>query len=63
MPKQSDMPERLLTVEEVADVLKSSIKTIRRRIDKGELAVFRDGRLIRVQPDDLRRYIAQRRFG
>ena len=63
MLKQRDLPERLLTVEEVARILGCSIKTIRRRIDKGELAVIRDGRLIRAHPDDLRRYIAQRRFG
>ena len=40
-----------------------SAKTLRRRIESGALAVIRDGRLIRIHPEDLERYIRQRRFG
>jgi hypothetical protein len=38
-------------------------ETLRRRVEDGALAVIRDGRLIRVHPDDLARYIQQRRYG
>jgi excisionase family DNA binding protein len=38
-----------------------SIKTVRRRIEAGELPVIRDGRVIRVHPNDLDRYVASRR--
>jgi excisionase family DNA binding protein len=64
MTKRSDtMPPRLLSLPEVADRLGYSIKTLRRRIAAGELAVIRDGRLIRVRPENLERYIQQRRYG
>jgi excisionase family DNA binding protein len=52
---------RLLNIGEVADVLSVSIKTVRRRIEAGELPVIRDGRVIRVHPNDLGRYVASRR--
>jgi excisionase family DNA binding protein len=65
MTKRGEMmpPARLLSLPDVADRLGYSIKTLRRRIATGELAVIRDGRLIRVHPDDLQRYIQQRRYG
>jgi excisionase family DNA binding protein len=56
-------PLRLLSLPEVADRLGCSIKTLRRRIATGDLAIIRDGRLIRVRPEDLERYIQQRRYG
>ena len=52
---------RLLTLEEVAGVLNVSPKTLRRRIDAGQLPVIRDGRIVRVHPADLQRYISARR--
>lgn len=54
---------RLLSLKETRAVLGCSIKTLRRRIAAGEITFIRDGRLIRVHPDDLRRYIQQRRQG
>jgi excisionase family DNA binding protein len=65
MTKRSDTmpPARLLSLPEVAERLGYSIKTLRRRIATGELAIIRDGRLIRVRPEDLERYIQQRRYG
>ena len=53
--------ERLLTVEETARTLSISVRTLRRRIEAGDMPVIRDGRMVRVQPQDLRRYIATRR--
>lgn len=58
--KKEALP-RLLTLEEVAGVLNVSPKTLRRRIDAGQLPVIRDGRIVRVHPADLQRYISARR--
>jgi excisionase family DNA binding protein len=52
--------ESLLTIKDVAAALRASEKTVRRRIDAGELLVVRDGRLLRVRPADLRAYVAAR---
>ena len=54
---------RLLSLQEACAVLGCSMKTLRRRIADGAIAVIRDGRLIRIHPDDLERYIQQRRHG
>jgi excisionase family DNA binding protein len=64
MPKTDPAVEfRLLSLQEACAVLGCSIKTLRRRIGQGAIAVIRDGRLIRIHPDDLKRYIQQRRHG
>ncbi len=52
---------RLLTLQEVSDTLGVSPKTLRRRINAGELPVFRDKRIVRVHSADLERYISARR--
>jgi excisionase family DNA binding protein len=62
-PKPSGpKPVRLLTLAAVAEALGCSIRTLRRRIEARELPVIRDGRLIRIDPEDLRRYLAVRRL-
>lgn len=58
---EGKLREALLTITQAADFLNVSPKTVRRRIDAGELSVFRDGRLVRVHPNDLDRYVAARR--
>ncbi len=63
MTKQTDeaaLPQ-LLTIEQSAEILNTSVKTVRRRIEAGELPVIRDGRIVRVLPADLQRYISARR--
>ena len=52
---------RLLTLQDAAGILNTSMKTLRRRIDAGQLPVIRDGRIVRVHPADLQRYISARR--
>ncbi len=52
---------RLLTLQQAAEILNISLKTLRRRIDANELSVIRDGRILRVHPNDIMRYIAGRR--
>jgi len=37
---------RLLTLQESADILNTSLKTLRRRIDDGQLPVIRDGEVL-----------------
>jgi excisionase family DNA binding protein len=61
LTKPTDLPKKLLTKKQVAGILDTSEKTIDRRSRNGELPVIRDGRIIRVHPDDLERYIAARR--
>jgi excisionase family DNA binding protein len=53
--KTADL-ERLLTVQEVADLEVTSTKTIRRRIAAGELRALKAGRQLRIRPQDLRVY-------
>lgn len=48
----------LLTIAEAADHLGVSRRTLERRIAAGALAVFRDGRIVRVSAIELRRYVA-----
>lgn len=52
------MTGRLFTLEEAAEWLGCSARTLRRRIDDGSLPVFRDGGLVRVRAVDLERYVA-----
>ena len=47
----------LLTLDEAADVLRCSRKTVQRRISEGALPVVRIGRTCRVNEDDLRKFI------
>ena len=56
-----DPQAALYDIDEVAAILKVSGKTVRRMIQRGALPAHRFGRLLRVSPDDLGRYIAARR--
>ena len=61
MTPTSSHPPRLLTVSEAAEILNTSVKTVYRRLRTGELPAYRDGGILRIHPDDLARYIAERR--
>lgn len=61
MIKPTDPPKTLLTKKQVAELLGTSAKTIDRRIRSGDLPVIRDGRIVRVHPEDLERYLAKHR--
>jgi excisionase family DNA binding protein len=47
----SPRPPRLLTIRDVAEFLQVSTRTVHRLIDRGELAVIRIGRSVRVRPE------------
>ena len=49
--------KRLLRPQEVAEIIGSSTRTVHRRIKSGEIPAVRIGRLVRIHPDDLVRYI------
>ena len=52
---------RLLTVNEVAELLQVSSKTVRRWIERQELHTHRLGRQLRVAEEDLAAFLGQRR--
>ncbi len=61
--KKTEQPSlpRLLTLQEASNTLGISPKTLQRRINAGQLPVIREGRIVRVHPRDLERYISARR--
>jgi len=59
--KNKDTVRQLLTLSDVAEILQCSEKTVKRRVASGDLPVVRDGRMVRVHPDDLDRYVKLRR--
>jgi excisionase family DNA binding protein len=52
---------RLLTVDQAAQALGQSAKTIRRKIERHELPVHRIGRTIRIAEPDLLAYLSTTR--
>lgn len=56
----SPIGDKLLTVPEVAHILRVGVNTVYREIQKGHLKVSRVGRLIRVQLVDVQRYLDSR---
>jgi excisionase family DNA binding protein len=47
------MADRLVTVEEAAEIVASSAGALRKRIDRGTLPAVRLGRTVRVRTSDL----------
>lgn len=52
---------KLLVIEHVGEILGVSARTVRRKIERGEIKACRFGRLARVHPDDVADYIDRRR--
>ena len=50
----------LLKASEVADILRVSLRTVRRLIASGELGIVRVGRCVRVHESVLQAFIAKR---
>ena len=53
-------PERLLTIPEAAELLRVSVKTIRRWISCHELPAAKLGLQWRIRPQDLHRFVRDR---
>ncbi len=53
----ADLGDRLLTAEEVAQILQVSKSFAYQLMKRNEIAVVRLGRSVRVRPEDLRRFI------
>ncbi len=53
---------KMLTVEQVANDLQLSVRTVRRLIEDGSIPVHRIGRSLRISEDDLDRYLAATRY-
>jgi len=52
------IPNRLLTIKEVAQILCVNERTVRRYADAGALHVIRKGtRLVRISPNELKQFI------
>jgi excisionase family DNA binding protein len=62
-PVPGAMPMRLLTVQEVAETMRVSEKTVRRIIKCGDLSAYKlgDRGQLRIKERDLERYVESRR--
>jgi excisionase family DNA binding protein len=58
--KRPFIEARLLTVNEVADLLRVSRMTVYRLIKEGDIAALRVGRSYRLREDDVDDYLSQR---
>ena len=58
--RQTSLP-KLHLIDEVAEILALSTRSVRRLIASGELMACRLGRSVRIHPDDLARYIDRHR--
>ena len=56
-------PPSFFTLDEVADRLQVSTRTLRRWIAAGELKAHRLGGVVRISGEDLRAFLALRRTG
>ena len=62
-PKTAAVVDSLLTVDDIALRLQVSQKTVRRWIERGDLAVHRLGRQLRISPPALDTFLRVRRSG
>ena len=51
---------RLVSLNDAAEMLGMSRRTLERRIAAGEIAVFRDRRIVAIPSAEITRYIAER---
>jgi excisionase family DNA binding protein len=51
---------RILTLPEVAEILRASVKTVRRRIATGDLRAFKEGGRVCVLLSDLEEYMQRK---
>ena len=61
MASTSQAQPRFLTLQQVADILAVSDKTVRRLIDRGDLPRHKVGRQVRISERDFRDFVALKR--
>jgi excisionase family DNA binding protein len=52
---------RMRTIDETAEILNASSRTVRRQVDSGALPAHRIGRLVRISEADIAAFLAARR--
>ena len=60
--KPSPVPQKLLTIPEVADLIQASDKWVRQQIAASKLRAHRLGRCIRISPEDLDLFLKSIRY-
>lgn len=63
MPKPGNItpsPDRLLTIQDVADRCQVASKTVRRWIESGEMTAFKLGRQWRISEQGLKLFLRER---
>jgi excisionase family DNA binding protein len=60
-PRQHEVLEPLMSIEDVAEMLGISQRGVYRLISRGELPTVKIGGLTRIEPRQLKIYIAKRR--
>jgi excisionase family DNA binding protein len=60
-PRQTEALEPLMSIEEVAEMLGISQRGVYRLMSRGELPTVKIGGLTRIEPRQLKIYIAKRR--
>jgi excisionase family DNA binding protein len=58
---QGHTQQKFLTIQQVAELLVVSPRTVQRWIARGELRAHRIGALVRIATDDLKAFLAIRR--
>lgn len=53
--------EKIYTLQEVAEILRVSTRTVTRRVSSGELEGYREGIMWRVPESSLRAYLEKRK--
>jgi excisionase family DNA binding protein len=61
MPKSSRPVGKFYTIQEIADLLGISVRTVHRWTSRRELAAYKIGGVLRVSDDDLRAFLALHR--
>ena len=55
------LPEKLLTVKELATLTRMSVRWIHEQTRLGEIPCYRLGRALRFDPDEVRRWLMENR--
>lgn len=55
--RNEEIPERLMTLEEVADYLRLSIHTIYKMLQKGKIPAYKVGKQWRFKKEDIDRWV------